>query len=252
MLPIFTNHTIGTPFIELISVDSTNNYAMAELRKGTAVHGAAFFACEQTHGKGQHEKIWLSEKGANLVLSLVLNTSALQLPQQFLLSMSIALATHELFSKYVRDDTFIKWPNDIYWRDRKAAGILIENIVTGNKWQWAVVGIGVNINQTKFDDQLTKAVSLKQICGKTFNPVTLAKELCLLIEIRYTQLLTGMDRLIISEYNKLLYKRQSFINLKKDNIVFPAFINQVDEFGFLHIGDPVFQKFSTGEVQWLV
>lgn len=252
MPPISTNHTIGAPFIELISVDSTNNYAMAQLRKGFAQHGTAFFAHEQMQGKGQQGKVWLSEKNTNLILSIVIDTTLLQLSQQFLLSMCMALAAHDLFSKYSGHDTFIKWPNDIYWRDRKAAGILIENIVTGNKWQWSVAGIGININQTTFDDQLTKAVSLKQICGKTLNPVALAKELCLMVEVRYRQLITGKTNLIIAEYNHLLYQRHSFVNLKKENISFKGFINLVDEFGFLCIGDPVYQKFSHGEIQWLV
>ena len=77
------------------------------------------------------------------------------------------LAAHDFFSHYVFNNAFIKWPNDLYWRDRKAGGILIENIIRGKDWQSAVAGIGININQTSFDPDITNAISLKQITGKS-------------------------------------------------------------------------------------
>ena len=96
--------------------------------------------------------------------------------------------------KYAGDETKIKWPNDLYWQDRKAGGILIESIVRSREsgvgsWEWAIIGIGININQTTFPDDLPNPVSLKQITGKNFDPVELAKELCGLLDKRFTELI---------------------------------------------------------------
>jgi BirA family biotin operon repressor/biotin-[acetyl-CoA-carboxylase] ligase len=125
------NNTLRERFIELLSVDSTNNYAMRQVQNGASKHGDAYFAFEQTAGKGQLDKKWLSAKGENILLSIVLHTSILQLHQQFLLNMVAALSVRQLFNKYTTEIIKIKWPNDIYCRDRKAAGILIENIIRG-------------------------------------------------------------------------------------------------------------------------
>ena len=148
---------LGSPFIELLSVDSTNNYALTKLHAGLTQHGAAFFAHEQIAGKGQRGKTWISEKDANLILSVVINPHhLLELTQQFLLSACVAVSAAEFFSRYAGDATRIKWPNDLYWSDRKAGGILIENIIGSQRsdtespiasWLWAVAGIGININQ---------------------------------------------------------------------------------------------------------
>src|SRR6185437_2695672 len=118
------NNPIGVPFIEMHSVDSTNNYAMQQLQKGVARHGVAYFAREQYAGKGQREKQWHAEAGENIILSVIFNTSYLQVSQQFGFSMAIAMAARDLFSFYALNNTFVKWPNDLYWCDRKAGGIL--------------------------------------------------------------------------------------------------------------------------------
>ena len=155
----FAGNPIGKPFIELQSIDSTNKYAMGLIHgdilpdgHGEAQHGMAIFSHEQTAGKGQRGKNWVSEKDANIALSILLNPFPLSVPDQFKLSVSIAISTWDLFSKYAGDETRIKWPNDLYWRDRKAGGILIENIIKSSQsvvgsWQWSVIGIGINIKR---------------------------------------------------------------------------------------------------------
>src|SRR5437667_2750998 len=165
------------PFVELQSVDSTNIYALKQVHAGLAQHGMAIFAHNQTAGKGQRGKIWISEKGANINLSVVIKPEALIVSEQFQLSVCAAVAIHHFFSQYAGDSTRIKWPNDMYWQDRKVGGILIENIVGSltagqagresavGSWQWAIIGIGININQTSFPPDLHNPVSLKQITG---------------------------------------------------------------------------------------
>ena len=204
----FAGNPIGKPFIELQSLDSTNKYAMALIHgdhlpygHGEAQHGMAIFAHEQTCGRGQRGKNWVSERGSNIALSILLNPYPLSVPEQFKLSVCIAVSAWDLFSKYAGDETRIKWPNDIYWRDRKAGGILIENVVGASEsvarekepgiWKWSVVGTGININQTSFPADLPNPVSLKQITGKNYEPLRLAKGLCSIIEEKYQQLIAG-------------------------------------------------------------
>jgi BirA family biotin operon repressor/biotin-[acetyl-CoA-carboxylase] ligase len=241
---------VGEPFIELNSIDSTNNYAFDIIQAKLAAHGTACFAFEQTRGKGQRGKNWVSEKGANIILSVILKTDFLQLHQQFYLSVAIALAAHNLFGKYAGEETKIKWPNDIYWRDRKAGGILIETQLLGKKWKWAVVGIGMNINQTKFSRLTKRPVSLKQITGKDFDSVQLAKELCKLIDKRVKQLEKGDFKKILKEYNQHLFKLNEEVKLKRKNILFKCSIKGVNEQGELLIERKSLETISWGEVEW--
>jgi len=250
-----TINTIGHPFIELAAVDSTNNYAFDKLQANLAAHGTAYFAQEQTAGKGQRGKVWNAEPGSSIILSVTLDTAFLLIHQQFLLSVAIGLAAHDLFSKYAGDETKIKWPNDIYWRDRKAGGILIESSVKTNKsgktvWKWAVVGLGININQTKFPKNLSNPVSLKQITGKNFDTFLLAKELCDCLQKRFSQLKKGAAKKQLEEYNLHLYKLQEIVRLKKNNAAFHCTVEGVTKSGELIVSGAAQESFVWGEVEW--
>ena len=161
---------------------------MAKVHAGLAKHGNVWLALEQTAGKGQRGRTWESAPGENVVFTAVLEPGFLPLDSQVLLSYAVALACYDLFSRYAGEETKLKKPNDLYWRDRKAGGILIENVIRTGRWTHAVVGIGININQTSFSPDLPNPVSLKQITGKTFDPMQLSRELCECLERRYEQL----------------------------------------------------------------
>jgi BirA family biotin operon repressor/biotin-[acetyl-CoA-carboxylase] ligase len=263
-LPLpFAGNPIGRPFIELQSIDSTNKYAMALVHgnhlpdgQGETQHGTAVFAHEQTVGKGQWGKSWVSEKGANIALSVVLNPYPLSIPDQFKLSVCVAVSVLEFFSKYAGDETKIKWPNDIYWRDRKAGGILIESIIKSresgvNDWEWAIVGIGINIDQTSFPADLPNPISLKQITGKNFQPVELAKDLCTFLETNYQLLVSGKFENLFSKYQKHLYKKDEKVKLKKDSRVFETTIKGVSVAGQLITQNSIEEIFEFGEIEWL-
>src|SRR5215210_6618050 len=141
---------IGHFFSTLPSVDSTNNYAMAQVHAGLARHGFVYSTLQQTAGKGQRGKTWSTDSGSNITLSVVLEPSGLNYAKQFFLSAAVALACLDFTRIYAGEKTKIKWPNDIYWSDRKAGGILIENVLKGEEWKHSIVGIGININQTLF------------------------------------------------------------------------------------------------------
>ena len=240
----------GSFFTILDTVDSTNNYAMARIDDGLAKHGMGWFANEQTAGKGQRGKDWSSEKGKNIAMSLVLSPEQLKLSSQFHLSAAVALACFEFLSGYIDDETKIKWPNDLFWRDRKAGGILIENKFHGKTWKWAVVGIGININQTVFDKSLANAVALKQITGKTFNPIDLGKELHALLIKKLSEQISLAD--ILQQYNQHLYKINELVTLRKSGIKFDTVIKEVSVLGKLVTVDAIEREFDFGEVEWVL
>jgi BirA family biotin operon repressor/biotin-[acetyl-CoA-carboxylase] ligase len=197
---------IGQPLYILDTVDSTNNYAMEQVNTGQVTSGTAWFAMEQTAGKGQRGKQWLSPPGENIILTIALQPGMLPLSRQFMLSAAVALGVHDWFSSYAGDETAIKWSNDIYWRDRKAGGILIENVLRGNTWQYAITGMGININQTAFPSHLPNPVSLKQITGKTWDAIELTRHLCACLDERLKQLHPAHYETLLDAYKSKLFR----------------------------------------------
>lgn len=274
-------HSLGSPFTELISVDSTNNYALSQLHAGLTQHGEAFFAHEQRAGKGQRGKIWIAPKESSIILSVVINPYPLQLVQQFQLSACIAVSVFEFFESYAGNHCKIKWPNDLYWCDRKAGGILIENIIGkaseihgGQKsrdniltpgedrntiidnsiscWLWAVAGIGININQTNFPNQLINPVSLAQITGKKYAPLQLGRELCVLMDKNFKKLIENGFEEIYNTYQLHLYKKNEPVKFKKGNRVFEALVRCVSPSGELVIQHALEESFRFGEIEWVI
>jgi BirA family biotin operon repressor/biotin-[acetyl-CoA-carboxylase] ligase len=242
---------IGHPYIILPTIDSTNNYAMRQIQAGLATHGATWFALEQTAGKGQRGKSWLTTPNQNIMLSSVI-TPGLLPTRQFWLSATVALACYDFYKKYAGDETAIKWPNDVYWRDRKAGGILIENVFRGTDWLYAVVGIGINVNQVVFDPSLPNPVSLKQITGKDFDAAALGTELCQALESRYQQLRAGGIAPIMQEYQQVLYKIHQPVTLKKGTALFETTITGVTDAGRLLTKDVMEREFDFGEVEMVI
>ncbi|MEO7445040.1 MAG: biotin--[acetyl-CoA-carboxylase] ligase [Ferruginibacter sp.] len=239
-------------FVILDSVGSTNNYAMAKLHEGMANNGQAWFSANQTEGKGQRNKSWYSRPGQNIALSIVFRPGPVFQGNFFLFNAFLANEIiNFLRSKFAPHSFTIKWPNDIYWNDRKAGGILIENIISGQDWQWSVVGIGLNVNQETFPPVLPNPVSLSQVTGRAFDVEGLAKVL-------YKHLLNvynaGCESFpqVLHTYNEILYKNGKQVKLKKDNVVFKTTVRGVNEFGQLITEDSLERKFSFGEVEWII
>lgn len=251
------NTPIGLPFTELTEVDSTNIYAMNQVKTNLAVHGAAFLAQKQWAGKGQMGKVWEAETGQNILLSVVLDPKKLVFEdlalEPHVASMLVAVGCFNFFVAYAGDETSIKWPNDIYWRDRKAAGILIENSFRGPIWQWSIAGMGVNINQTEFGTGLHKAVSLKQITGKTFLISALAKELCGFIEAAWQIAVDKGPDTLLALYNNVLYKKGERVHLEIEGQKITATICRVLSNGYLEIEteNGIKQSHALGAIQWI-
>jgi BirA family biotin operon repressor/biotin-[acetyl-CoA-carboxylase] ligase len=249
-------YSLGTPFIELQSVDSTNNYALAQIRANLAQPGTCYFAHEQTAGKGQRGKSWATEKHANITMTVVLRPGFLQVFEQFKLSACAAVATYYLVKKYAGESTLIKWPNDLYCSDKKIAGILIENVIGKDKgtssWDWSVIGIGVNVNQTKFPLTIKNAGSLKQITGQDFDRIALGKELCKQLDEACKKLIKSGFEPIHNEYNNRLYKKNEIVKFKRHNRVFTATVKNVNENGQLIVDHGIEERLDFGDVEWVL
>lgn len=243
---------IGQPFFELCEVDSTNNYAMRQVQAQMAVHGATWIAGYQNAGKGQRGKAWNGEPGQNIMMSSVLEPAFLNIDNQFLLNITVALACFDFFNKYAINKTSIKWPNDIYWKDRKAGGVLIENLLQGKEWKFSVAGIGININQTLFPADLPNPVSLKQITGKSFDVIDLAKELCECLNRRWYELNAEKYEQLLQEYSTRLYKSGETVTFRRNNKVFSAVVTGVNKHGELLINTGKQSVLAYGSVDWVM
>ena len=150
---------IGKNIVELDVVDSTNNYASDLVTKNNALEGTVVVAHYQGSGKGQRGNVWTSEPGKNLTFSLVLKPKKVSPSEAFVISKIVSLAICKYLDTVVEEDVFIKWPNDIYVGQKKICGILIENQFKGKKFESSIIGIGLNVNQSNFQN-LPRVTSL--------------------------------------------------------------------------------------------
>lgn len=240
----------GKTFIILPETDSTNNHAMDLVRGGEAVDDTAFFALKQTQGKGQRGKKWVSGSSENIILSVVWNTEGFNIHRAFELSAIVALACRSLFEKYAIEMVSIKWPNDIYWNDRKAGGILIENIIRNQKWEKAIIGIGMNINQTNFPPMERKVVSLKQITGKDHDPVLLSRELCKELDHWRELFFEKGFEYLLNQYNQYLFAKGTAVKFRQGNAIIQARVEEVDKDGMLVVTHSFRDRWAHGSVEW--
>ena len=234
------------------SVNSTNNEAMALVKKGLATSDEAVFAMEHNSGKGRRGKSWQSEKGENIILTIMAEMQWLPVQQQFQVSVAVAVGCVAFFSKYTKESIKIKWPNDIFINDRKAGGVLIENVIHGSLWQWAIIGVGININQSAFDPEIRNAVSLKQVTGKNYDAIKLSAELHKIILSKINELEKGNFTKLFEQYNEKLFCREKTVKLKKGNIVFETKIIGVSQSGELITKDAIERRFGFDEVEWVL
>jgi BirA family biotin operon repressor/biotin-[acetyl-CoA-carboxylase] ligase len=240
------------PIINLNSVSSTNNYASQLLSENKIVEETVIMAYKQEHGRGQQDNIWESEPGKNLTFSLVLFTNFINARKQFTLSHCVSLAIVD----YLRINDLkakIKWPNDIFVDDNKIAGILIENSILDKTLQHSIVGIGLNVNQEKFSDRATNAVSMKKLLSKDFVLQEVLKSLLDCIKNWIDFLKTNNYQDLKKEYLDNLYgfgEMKKFISKK---VEFQGTIIEVEETGELVIlaDNGRIQKFMFKEIQFL-
>ncbi len=196
---------LDAPIIELDIIDSTNNYAMRLIDADTTQPGLTIAAKQQTQGKGQRGKVWNDEPGESILMSIILAPDT-TLDMQFVFSSAVAVAVADVLSALFEGwDVCIKWPNDIIINDKKAGGILIENVIRAAKWTHAVVGIGLNVRQQRFPEELPLATSLAIASGKMFETDVLLGAIRQRV-IEYTSR-PMLNESMLKRFNEYLYRK---------------------------------------------
>lgn len=214
---------VGHNLLKFSSLPSTNDCCWELLSDKSLPDGTVVWTPMQTQGKGQRGKSWLTEEGNSLPFSIVFKPKV-TVSEQFFLNKAVALGVCEGFSSF-GVSAEIKWPNDIYISHKKVAGILIENSLRGSLLQAVVVGVGVNINQDEFAEDLPNPISLKQAVQQTFDLEEVLGELCYYIEKRYMQFKAGHFEKIDADYHSMLYRHQKIQTFRKGTDYFEAQIS---------------------------
>jgi BirA family biotin operon repressor/biotin-[acetyl-CoA-carboxylase] ligase len=217
---------IGSNLIFYNELPSTNTEALSLLRAGEQAEGTVIHADFQSAGKGQSGNKWESEKGKNLLFSIILYPQSITPGDQFLISMSISLAICDFLDRHC-SGAVIKWPNDIYLGNDKIAGILIENSILGSFIENSVAGIGLNINQENFPQVMPRPVSLKMATGKEYDISACLKDLLTDLDSRYKDLLYGDRDRIRHDYLARLYKFMEWGSFSTAGSVFTGRITDV-------------------------
>ena len=195
---------------------STNTLMKELLAKGEWQEGERFlYTAFQTAGRGQAGNGWESEEGKNLLCSILLP------PRKNLYFLNIAIGVALL--RVIGEDFTIKWPNDIYFGDKKVAGILIENAIIGNEIKYSIAGIGLNVNQTTFVSDAPNPVSLKQIRGQEYDIERLMNHLFETVQ----RVLNESEQEVWAYYKSHLYRREGFWPFEDKDGPFEAAIKDV-------------------------
>ena len=222
--------------IHLSETGSTNDYLKELLKHDQPAEGTMVLADHQTAGKGLDTNTWESESGKNLLMSLVFYPDFVPADRQFVISMAVALGICDyLEDQLPDDDILIKWPNDIYAGREKIAGILITNEILGLKIEHVIVGIGLNMNQENFSENIPNPISLAMLTGNYFDLEAEARRLRDCVAVRYEQLREGLyDRIRADYLDRLLGLNESRKYLYKGNKI-EGVITGVDEYGRLQL-----------------
>ena len=198
------------------ATNSTNSLMKEMLAKGEWPEGERFlYTGYQTAGRGQTGNSWESEADKNLLCSILLPPNK----NLYFLNIAVGVAIIRLISEPLT----IKWPNDIYWRDKKLAGILVENAIIGNEVKYSIAGIGLNLNQTKFVSDAPNPLSLKQITGNEYNIDQWMKDLLNAVHA----VLNEPEEAIWADYKVHLYRREGWYPFVDKNGTFEARISDV-------------------------
>jgi BirA family transcriptional regulator, biotin operon repressor / biotin---[acetyl-CoA-carboxylase] ligase len=250
----FSQLFVGQNIITLDSVDSTNSWLKNLLSNSEPLpEGTVILAEHQFAGRGQTNHSWVSEAGKNLTFSILLKPGFLSPDKQFDLNKAVSLAINDVLFKYFPHQATIKWPNDSYVDNEKIGGLLIENIIQGEKLKYAVIGIGMNINQVNFPDAVKNVTSFHKILHKDYDLKILLTEICSAVEARYLQLSAGKIEKLNSEYLNRLYRYNEISQFTVNGIVQNGKICGISPEGYLkvQIEDEV-RQFGLKEIQFVI
>ena len=217
--------------IRFDEIDSTNSF-LHGYHDGDDVETVVAVAEYQTAGRGQGTNHWESERGKNLTMSVRVAPKGVKATEQYVLSMCMALAVKDALLEYSEGMT-VKWPNDIYWNDKKISGTLIETTLVGSDVKTCIFGTGININQTEFLSDAPNPVSIKQIVGHEVDREELLKKVMRNLEKYLKIVYSGERKKIHDAYMNCLYRKEGVHKYRDNNGTFEASIERVEDSGHL-------------------
>ena len=227
----------GIHHIDLPETESTNQFARGLLPESGAI---LVSTDHQTAGRGQRGNSWEAEGGKNLLFSLIINPEGIPATEQFVICELISVAICEVLERYT-PAIRIKWPNDIYHRDRKLCGILIEHDLEGAHLSRTIIGVGLNANQKNFVSDAPNPVSLYQILGHEVERKPLLEKIVehfMELYHQYTSPIPTLHRTALHErYTNLLYRRGKEAMYRDANGPFIATLYDVEHDGHLILVD---------------
>ena len=246
-VPKITNFALRMIDFEVVHIEETDSTNRWMKENGTQ-KDMVVVADYQTAGKGCGSNSWESERGKNLLFSVMIHPEEIQAKNQFIITQTVSVALCKALENYISEPVEIKWPNDIYVGDKKICGVLIENRLQGRMIKDTIIGIGLNVNQTEFKSDAPNPVSIKQLTGK---------------DTDREEVLRGfIDKLneccesktCIAEYKARLYRREGKHKFMKQNTVFEASIVDVKDDGRLMLEDEkgVAHLFRFKEVTFII
>ena len=218
--------------IKLNAIPSTNNFLKERYQKGECVDGDLVWAKEQTKGRGQRERKWISTAENSLTFSVYRSYTNFNSRNTFMVSAAVALGIINALKVIGIPDLKIKWPNDILSCNKKVAGILIENIFKNSQLKASIIGIGLNVNQLHFLD-LPHAGSLASVTGKKWILEDVFNSLKEALESKLFSINTVSKEYWIAEYSNLLWKKDEVALFERNGTSFKAISKGLSPEGFL-------------------
>ncbi len=274
---------IGKTITELDRVDSTNAFANLVLSRGEQDEGTVIWAHEQFEGRGQHNHKWISKAGKNLTFTVILKPRFLAPDQQFLLNKAVSLSVLDFIRNSLSSNSnsgiisvvhpampadgqpgiddnnsfpgiSIKWPNDIYIGNKKIGGILIEHKIMGSSLESSLVGIGLNINQTRFSSEIPNPVSLIQLLHTELSLKEELQSVCRCLELRYNELRQKNVERLNEDYHHALLGFDKWRKFTCKGAIMDGKIKGVDSLGrlLLESGNGEVRAYNHGEIEYLL
>ena len=215
---------------------STNDHALERITNGVAAEGDVIWADEQTNGRGHGSNTWESERGKNLTFSVILKPHFIDPSKQFVINQMISLSIVHLLENHLEKRIMIKWPNDIYVENEKVAGILIQNILSGNVIDYSVAGIGLNVNQEHFTSDAPNPVSMIRFTCTEMPLEELLNELLSITGGMYEKLrMPAFHNELHDIYIDHLFRYGEWADYMANGEVFRAMITGINTYGQLRL-----------------
>ncbi|WP_396211954.1 biotin--[acetyl-CoA-carboxylase] ligase [Flavobacterium sp.] len=191
--------------IKLGAIDSTNDYLKSLSSKNVLENFTVITAQSQHKGRGQMGASWISEAGKNLIMSVLVKDVLKNADEIFHLNVAVASAVIQSLAECNLPNLSIKWPNDIMSDNKKVCGILVENSFKSDSKIESIVGIGLNVNQTSFDN-LPKASSMASIMSKEFDLDTIVESIIFHIKQNCNLILSNQAYKVWNDFHRYLFK----------------------------------------------